>query len=130
MEDSEPTYSSLTSMNTSEDNDSLDELYDADDDAVTDDDGDNLIVEMKTHANLYRLCQGKTAEGVVLRKIDASLATKPLTATETSHLDTKSLIAKLDDKTNDLDRSNILAEKMKDPVLGTVRSWLRKRISP
>ena len=59
-----------------------------------------------------------------------SLAKKPLTATEAPHLDT--LIAKLDEvaKTIDLDVSTILAEQIKDPVLGTVRSWIRKRISP
>ena len=67
-----------------------------------------------------------------MRKIDASLAKKPLTANEAPHLDTKSLIAKLDEvaKTIDLDVSTILAVQIKDPVLGTVRSWLRKRISP
>ena len=65
-------------------------------------------------------------------KFDASLAKKPLTATEAPHLDTKFSIAKLDDvaKTVDLDVSTILAEQIKDPVLGTVRSWLRKGISP
>ena len=54
--------------------------------------------------------------------IDASLAT------ETPHLDTKCLIAKLDDvaETIDLDVSTILAEQITDPVLGTVRSWIRK----
>ena len=47
-------------------------------------------------------------------------------------MDTKSLNAKLDDvaKTVDLDVSTILAEQIKDPVLGTVRSWLRKGILP
>ena len=62
-----------------------------------------------------------------MKKIDASLAKKPLTATETPHLDTKSVFAKLDDvaKTINLDVSTILAEQIKDPVLGTVRSWIR-----
>ena len=47
-------------------------------------------------------------------------------------MDTKSLIAKLDEvaKSVDLDVSTILAEQIKDPVLGTVRSWIRKQISP
>ena len=47
-------------------------------------------------------------------------------------MDTKSLIAKLDDiaKTFDHDVSTILAEQIKDPVPGTVRSWIRKRTSP
>ena len=64
-------------------------------------------------------------------EIDASLAKKPLTASEAPHLDTKSLIAKLDEiaKTNDLDVSTILAEQIRDPVLRTVRSWIRKRTS-
>ena len=54
--------------------------------------------------------------------VDASLAKKPLTVTEAPHLDTKSLMAKLDDfaKTVDLDVSTILAEQIKGPVLGTV----------
>ena len=65
-------------------------------------------------------------------KIDASLAKKPLTANEAPQLDTKSLIAKLDEvaKTIHLDVSTILAEQIKDPILGTVRSWIRKGISP
>ena len=65
-------------------------------------------------------------------KIDASIAKKPLRANEAPHLDTKSLIAKLDDvaKTVDLDVSTILAEQIEDPVHGTVRSWLRKLILP
>ena len=47
-------------------------------------------------------------------------------------MDTKSLIAKLDEvaKTIDLDVSTILAEQINDPVLGTVRSWIRKGTSP
>ena len=62
----------------------------------------------------------------------ASLATTPLTATEASHFDTKSLIAKLNDvaKTIDLDVSTILPEEIKDHVLGTVRSWIQKGVPP
>ena len=68
----------------------------------------------------------------MLVKIDNSLANKPLTANEAPHLDTKPLIAKLDDvaKTVDLDVSTILAEQIKDAVLGIVSSCLRKGISP
>ena len=68
----------------------------------------------------------------VLGKINASLAKKPLTATEEPHLDTKSLIAKLDEvaETIDLDVSTILAEQIKDPALGIVRSWIRKGTLP
>ena len=47
-------------------------------------------------------------------------------------MDTKSSIAKLDvvAKTIDVDVSTILAEQIKNPVFGTVRSWLRKGDSP
>ena len=64
-------------------------------------------------------------------KIDASLVKKMILDMEAPHLDTKSLITKLDDvaKTVDNDVSTILAEPIKDPVLGTVQSWLRKGIS-
>ena len=77
------------------------------------------------------MCKAKAARDAVLGNYDTSLAKKPLTTTEAPHLDTKSLIAKLDDvvKTVDLDVSLIQAEQIKDPVLGTVRSWLHKRIS-
>ena len=69
------------------------------------------------------MCKAKAAHDAVLGKIDASLAKKTLTINEAPHLDTKSLIAKLDEvaKTVDLDVSTILAEQIKDPVLGTVR---------
>ena len=78
------------------------------------------------------MCKAKAAHDAVLGKKDASLAKKALTTNEAPHLDTKSSIAKLDDvtKTVDLDVSTILAEQIKDPVLGTVRSWLRKGILP
>ena len=57
---------------------------------------------------------------------------KTLTATEAHHLDTKALIANLDEvsKMVDLDVSTILAEQIKDLVLGIVRSWIRKGILP
>ena len=128
VEDSELTYSSISSLNTTEDDDVLDELTD-DVDTITADDEDNLICEINTHVDHYRLCKAKAAHDTVLGKIDASLAKKPLTANEAPHLDTKSKIAKLDEvaKTIDLDVSTILAEQIKDPVLGTVRSWIRKR---
>ena len=132
VEDAEPTYSSINSLNTSEDDISFEETFDHEGDAADDNDEDNLICEMNTHADHYRLCKAKAAHDAVLGKKDASLAKKPLTVNEAPHLDTKSLIAKLDDvaKTVDLDVSTILAEQIKDPVLGTVRSWIRKGISP
>ena len=57
---------------------------------------------------------------------------KALIDTEAPHPDTKFLNGKIDDvpKPVDLDVSTILAEQIQDPVLGTVWSWLRKRISP
>ena len=132
VEDSEPTYSSINSLNTSEDDYALEETYDNESDAAADDDEDNLVCEVNTHADHYRLCKAKAAHDAVLGKVDTSLAKKPLTVTEAPHLDTKSLIAKLDDvaKIVDLDISTILVEQIKDPVLGTVRSWIRKGISP
>ena len=131
VEGFEPTYSSLISLNTIENDDVPDELPD-DVDANTDDDEHNLIYEVNLKSDNYRLCDAKAAHDPVLGKMDASLAKKTLTATEEPHLDTKSLIAKPDDvaKTVDLDVSTILAEQIKDPVLGTVRLWLRERISP
>ena len=131
-EGSDPTYSSIASLNTNEDNGALVEPHDDDDNPIIDDDEDNLICEINTHANRYRLCKAKAIHDAVLEKHDASLAKKPLTAFEAPHLDTKSLIAKLDDvaKTINLDVSTILAEQIKDPVLGTVRSWFRKGTSP
>ena len=131
-EDSDPTYSSIDSLNTNEDDDALAEPHDDDDNPFIDDDEDNFICEKKTHADRYTLCKAKAAHDAVLGKIDASLAKKPLTATEASQLDTGSLIAKLDEvaKTIDLYVCTILAEKIKDPILGTVRSWIRKGTSP
>ena len=132
VEDSEATYSSMNSLNTNEDDNAFDETYDNEEDAATDDDEDNLICEINTQADHYRLCKAKGAHDAVLGKIDASLAKKPLTANEAPHLDTKSLIAKLDDvaKTVDLDVSTILAEQIEDPVLDFFHSWLRKGVSP
>ena len=64
----------------------------------------------------------------MLGKTDVSLAKKSLTASDAPHLITKALIQKVDEvvKTKDLDASTILEEQMKDPVLGTVRSWIRQ----
>ena len=46
-------------------------------------------------------------------------------------MDTKSSIAKLNDAARiiDLDVSTIVAEQKKDPVLGTLRSWIQKGTS-
>ena len=130
-EESEPKYSSIISLSTSNSNDVLDAASD-DDAATINDDEDNIICEINLKADNYRRCKAKAAHDAVLGKIDASLAKKTLTAREAPHLDTKYLTAKLDDvpKTVDLDVSTILAEQFNDPVLGTVRSWLHKAISP
>ena len=132
VEDSEPTYSSINSLNTKEDDVAFKELHHDEDDATTDDNEDNLIVERNTHANHHRLCKAKAAHDAVLRKIDASLAKKLLTATEAPHLDNKSLIAKLEivAKTVDLDVSTILADQITDLALGTVRFLLHKGLRP
>ena len=68
----------------------------------------------------------------MLGKTDASLVKKFLTTSDAPDLDTKALIQKLYKiaKTVDLDVSTILAEQMKDPVLGTVRFWIRKYTPP
>ena len=68
----------------------------------------------------------------MLGKTDLSLVKKILTTSDAPHLDTKALIQKLDEvaKTVDLDVSTILTEQMKDPVLGTVRCWIRKTFLP
>ena len=69
---SEPTYSFLTSLNTNEDDDTLDELPD-DADAFTDDDEDNLKGEINLYPDNYRLCEAKAAHVAVLGRIDNSL---------------------------------------------------------
>ena len=83
-------------------------------------------------ADNYRLCTAEAAHNIVLGKNDDSLAMMALTATESPHLDTNPLIEKPDDvaKTVNLDISWILAEQIKDRVLETVRSGIRKGISP
>ena len=95
-------------------------------------DEDDHIYRIDTNIDQHRLCKAKTAHDFVLGKIDASLAKKPLTITEALHLHTKTFISKLDEvaKSVDFDVSTILAEQIKDPVFGSVRSWIRKQISP
>ena len=91
-----------------------------------------MICEVNRHADHFRLFRAKAAHNAVLGKFDAYLAKTPPSANEAPHLDTTSSIAKLDDvaKTVDLDVSTILAEQIKDPVLGTVISWIRKGSAP
>ena len=118
-------------LSTNESDEVLEETPD-DADAIINDDEDNLICERNLNADNYRLCKAKTTHDAVLGKIGASIAKKTLTATEVPQLDTRSLNAKLDDvaRTIDLDFSTILAEQIKDPVLATNRSWIRKEFSP
>ena len=68
----------------------------------------------------------------MLGQTDASLVKKCLTASDAPHLNTKELIQKLDEvaKSVDLDVSAILEEQMKDPRLGTVRSWIHENTPP
>ena len=131
VENSEPTYRSINSLNTNEDDEALDELPD-DADAITDDDEDSLICEMNLNADNYRRCKAKGAHDPVLGRMDASLAKKVLKADEAPHLNTRALIAKIDDvaKTVDVDVSTILAEQITKSVTGTVRSCIRKGTSP
>ena len=81
VEHFEPTYSSIKSLTTNDDDDALDELSE-DNGKVADDDEENLLCEINTHADHYRLCKAKAAHDAVLGKFYASLAKKTLTATE------------------------------------------------
>ena len=98
----------------------------------TDSEDDNIVCDLSIQADKARLCQAKQAHDLVLGKTDASLVKKFLSTSDAPHLDTKALIQKLDEvaKTVDLDISTTLEEQMKDPVLGTVRSWIRKNSPP
>ena len=122
---SELTYSSIKSPYTNEDDDAMDELPDVAD-AIIDDDENNRICEKNMNADNYRLWIVRAAHDAILNEIDACLSKRRLTACEAPHLDTKALISKLNDvvKTVDLDVSMIMAEKVRDSVLGTIQSWL------
>ena len=134
-ENSDPTYSSISSLDTEGAECETLSVVTIPTDQTEDDEEENEddhIFRVDTNLDHYRLCKAKTAHDSVLREIDASLAKKPLTFTEAPHLDTKAHISKLDGvaKSVYLDVSTIQAEQIKDPVLGTVRSWIRKEISP
>ena len=98
----------------------------------TDAEDDIIVFDISIQADQARLCQAKQAHNLVLGKTDASAAKKCITASDAPHLNTKALIQKLDEiaQTVDLDVSTILEEQAKDPVLGTVRSWIRKGTPP
>ena len=126
-------YSSMNSLSPSEDDATDSTSPDNDSHHLsTDSEVDNIVCDISIQADQARLCQAKQAHDLVLEKTDASLAKKCLTASDAPHLNTKALIQKLDEvaKTVDLDVSTILEEQMKDPVLGTVRSWIRKNTPP
>ena len=53
-EGSDPTYSSIDSLNINGDDDALAKPHDDDDDPIIDDDEDNFICEINTHAVRYR----------------------------------------------------------------------------
>ena len=122
-------YSSINSLSPSED-DAEDSTSPGDDShhLSTDSEDDNIVCDISTQADQARLCQAKQTHDLVLGKTDASLAKKCLTDSYAPLLNTKAVIQKLDEvaKTVDLDVSTILEEQMKDPVLGTGRSWIRK----
>ena len=122
-------YSSIDFLSPSE-NDTADSASPGNDPhhLVKDSEHDNFAYDISIQADQARLCQAKQAHDIVLGKNVASPAKKCLTASDAPHLNTKALIQKLDEvaKTVDLDVSTILEEQMKDPVLGTVRSWIRK----
>ena len=124
-------YSSIDSLSSSED-DAADSTSPGDDPhhLVSDSEDDNIACDISIQADQAQLCPAKQAHDTVLGKTDASLAKKCLTASYAPHLNTKALIQKLDEvaETVDLDVSTILEEQMKDPVLGTVRSWIRKTL--
>ena len=126
-------YSSLNSLSPLED-DTADStsLGDHSHHLITDSENDNIVSDLSIQSDQARLCQAKQAHDLVLGKTDASLAKKRPTASDAPHMNIKALIQKLDEvaKTVDLDVSTILEEQMKDPVLGTVRSWIRKNTPP
>ena len=63
---SEPTYSSINSLTTNEDDDALIAPHGDGDYPITDDEEDNLICEINTHADHYRLCKAKAAHDLSL----------------------------------------------------------------
>ena len=126
---SDTEYSSIDSFRSSAD-DTADLTSQCDDSnhVSTDSEDDNFVCDISIQADQARLCQAKQAHDLVLGKTDAPLVKIFLTTFDAPHLNTKALIQKLDEvtKTVDLDVSTILEEQMKDPVLGAVRSWIRK----
>ena len=142
----EPEAQSKLSVNTSDtDYSSIDSFRSSADDTAdptnqcdfsnhvsTDSQDDKIVCDISIRADQARLCQAKQAHDLLLGKTDASLVKKFLTTSDAPHLNTKALIKKVDEvaKTVDLDVSTVLEEQMNDPVLGAVRSWIRKITPP
>ena len=126
-------YSSMNSLSPSEDN-ATDLTMPGDDSnhVSTGSEDDNIVCDLSIQADQTRLCQAKQAHDLVLSKTDASLVKKILTTSDAPQLDTKALIQKLGKvaKTVDLDVSTNFEKQRKDPVHGTVRSWIRKNTPP
>ena len=61
VEASEPTYSSINSLNTNEDDNAFDETFDNEDDAATDDDEGNLICEINTQCRPLQTVQSQSS---------------------------------------------------------------------
>ena len=125
-------YKSINSLSPSEDN-AAGSMSPGDDSnhVSTDSEDDNIVCDTIIQADQARICQAKLTTWC-LGKSDASLVKKVLTTSDPPHPITKALIQKLDEvaQTVDLDVSTIVEEQIKDPVLRTVRSWIRKNTLP
>ena len=126
-------YSSINYLRSAEDYEAnQDNHYDISQHIDTDCEDDKIVCDISVQADKRRLCEVKQVYELVIGKTDAALAEKLLTLSNALHLDTKALTRKLDEvaKTVVLDVSTILAEQVKDAVLGTVRSWIRENTPP
>ena len=126
-------YSSINSLGSAEDDQAHHDSHHDNSFHIGDDsEDDNIVCDISNQADKPRLCQDKQAHELVVGKRDKPLAKKQLTFSKAPHLDTKSLNQKIDEVAQavDADVSTILAEQMKDPVLGTVRSWIRTNAPP
>ena len=98
----------------------------------TESEDDTIVCDISIQAEKARLSQAKQVHELVLGITDASLVKKFLKTSDAPHLDTKALIQKLDEvaKTVQLEVSTNFTKQKKDPVPGTVRSWIRKKTPP
>ena len=126
---SNPDYSSINYLSSAK-NDTADPTghYDDSHHISTDSEDENVVCDISIQVDKPQLCQAKQAHELVPRKRDASLVKNFLTTSDAPHLDNKALIQKLDEaaKLVDLYISFIFAEQIMEPVLGAVRSWIRK----